>query len=147
MIRRLVLIAIAFGFTISLAYAEKPPVFATDAGAIRGYDPVAYFTDGEPVRGKKAFTVKWKGADWYFATAAHRDLFKAAPDKYAPQYGGYCAYAVSKGYTASTDPAAWMIVKGKLYLNYSLGVRETWKEDIPGHIARADKNWPGVLAR
>lgn len=127
-----------------LAYA-KPPVFETRHGAVRGYDPVAYFTEGKPVKGSKQYSTEWNGAKWYFTSAGNRDRFRADPKKYAPQYGGYCAYAVANGYTASTDPNAWSIVDGKLYLNYSLGVREQWKEDIPGHIARANKNWPGVL--
>lgn len=127
-----------------LAYA-KPPVFETRHGAVRGYDPVAYFTEGTPVKGSNQYSTEWNGAKWYFTSAGNRDRFRADPKKYAPQYGGYCAYAVANGYTASTDPNAWSIVDGKLYLNYSLGVREQWKEDIPGHIARANKNWPGVL--
>ena len=123
----------------------KPPVFETRAGAIRGYDTVAYFTESKPVKGSKDYVVEWNGSRWYFASAANRDRFKASPEKYAPQYGGYCAWAVANGYTASTDPAAWRIVNGKLYLNYSLGVQENWSKDIPGNIARADKNWPRVL--
>ncbi len=123
-----------------------PPVFSTLlGGAIRGYDTVAYFTEGRPVKGKSAFSHRWKGATWYFASAESRDLFRAEPEKYAPRYGGYCAYAVSQGYTASIDPDAWKIVGGKLYLNYSKSVQELWEKDAPGHIARADKNWPRVL--
>jgi YHS domain-containing protein len=128
----------------SLAYA-KPPVFETRVGAIRGYDAVAYFTERKPIKGSKDYVVEWNGARWYFASAKNRDRFKAEPEKYAPQYGGYCAWAVTNGYTASTDPEAWRIVDGKLYLNYSLGVQEQWSEDIPGNIAKANKNWPGVL--
>ncbi len=123
----------------------KPPVFETRAGAIRGYDAVAYFTESKPVRGNKDYVVEWNGARWYFASAENRDRFEADPNKYAPQYGGYCAWAVANGYTASTDPDAWRIVDGKLYLNYSLGVQEQWSQDIPGNIGKADKNWPDVL--
>ncbi len=123
----------------------KPPVFETRAGAIRGYDAVAYFTESKPVRGNKDYVVEWNGARWYFASAENRDRFEADPNKYAPQYGGYCAWAVANGYTASTDPDAWRIVGGKLYLNYSLGVQEQWSQDIPGNIGKADKNWPDVL--
>ena len=130
---------------IPLAYAGKPPVFSNSDGAIRGYDPVAYFTAGEPTKGSDQHTFEWEGGMFKFASAENLELFKAEPSKYAPQYGGYCSYAVSKGYTASIDPDAWSIVDGKLYLNYSLGVRKQWHEDIPGHIAAADKNWPGVL--
>lgn len=84
-------------------------------------------------------------AAWHFANRENLDAFKANPAKYALQYGGYCAYAVSRGYTAKGDPIAWTVTGGKLYLNYSLAVRETWAEDISGNIARADGNWPGVL--
>ena len=123
------------------------PVFSTFfGGAIRGYDPVAYHTEGKPVAGKRAHRVEWKGATWSFASAENKALFEGDPEKYAPWYGGYCAWAVSNGGTASIDPDAWTIVDGKLYLNYSLGVREQWSQDIPGNIAKADVNWPRLLA-
>ena len=128
----------------------EPPVFSTDAGAIRGYDPVAYFTEGKPLRGETAFTHRWKGANWYFASADHCDRFAANPERYAPQYGGYCSWAMSRGYYATTVPEAWHIHEGKLYLNFSLAVRERWRKDIPGNIAKADKNWarlqPGAMS-
>lgn len=113
--------------------------------AIRGYDTVAYFTQGKPAKGSSDFTHKWKGATWRFASAANRDMFAANPEKYAPQYGGYCAWAVAQGYTASTVPEAWKIVDGKLYLNYSKGVQQRWESDVPGHIVKGDGNWPGIL--
>ena len=127
------------------AYAGKPPVFADGDGVIRGYDPVAYFTAGEPVKGSDQYIAEWQGATFKFASAENLSLFQTDPAKYAPQYGGYCAYAVSKGATASTAPEAWTVVDGKLYLNYSLEVRNRWREDIPGNIAAANENWPGVL--
>ena len=113
--------------------------------AIDGTDPVAYFTEGKAVKGSSGFTHRWKGAAWRFKNAANRDAFAASPEKYSPQFGGYCAWAVSQGYTAGIDPEAWKIVRGKLYLNYSKGVQEQWVEDIPGNIAKAESNWPGVL--
>ncbi|EKU98972.1 hypothetical protein Lepto7375DRAFT_8309 [Leptolyngbya sp. PCC 7375] len=120
--------------------------FADNSGlAIRGTDPVAYFTQGGPVAGSSEFTYTWNNATWQFVSAENRDLFAANPAQYAPQYGGYCAWAVSQGYTASIDPNAWKIVDGKLYLNYSRGVQRRWEQDIPGHISRANANWPGVL--
>lgn len=123
------------------------PVFSTYlGGAIRGYDPVAYHTEGKPVAGKRAHRIEWKGATWSFASAGNKALFEGDPEKYAPRYGGYCAWAVSQGYTASIDPDAWSIVEGKLYLNYSLGVRDQWSQDIPGNIAKGDVNWPKLLA-
>jgi YHS domain-containing protein len=130
-----------------VAFAQKPTVFSDRNGAIRGHDPVAYFDQKGPVRGSKQFSHAWRGATWYFASAENRDKFAAEPERYAPRYGGYCAYAVSQGYTADVDPAAWSIVDGKLYLNYSLRIRERWNKDIPGHIRRADTNWPSVLQR
>lgn len=113
--------------------------------AVGGYDPVAYFSEGRPVLGSRQFTHQWKGATWRFASAASRDAFAASPRKYAPQYGGYCAWAVSQGYTAKGDPNVWKIVSGKLYLNYSPGVQRQWSADIPGNITKANNNWPGVL--
>lgn len=114
--------------------------------AIDGYDPVAYFTDGEPVEGKKGFSHAWNGATWRFASAEHRDLFAAEPERYAPQYGGYCAWAVARGKTAGIDPEAWKIVDGKLYLNYSKKIQRRWEQDIAGNIMAADESWPELLA-
>jgi len=129
------------------ARAASPEIFtgSVKGVAINGYDPVAYFTEKKPVAGKADITLDWKGATWRFASAQNRDSFKAAPEKYAPQYGGYCAYAVAKGSTAKTDPQAWRVVNDKLYLNYSKGVQSTWEKDIPGYIKAANQNWPGVL--
>ena len=127
------------------AFAGTAPIFSTEEGAIRGYDPVAYFTLGKPVRGSDEFTTEWKGATFKFVSAENLALFKAEPNAYAPQYGGYCAYAVSKGATAGTVPDAWSIVDGKLYLNYSANVHKRWKKNIPGYIKAADRNWPTVL--
>jgi len=110
--------------------------------AIKGYDPVAYFTAAKPVEGDGDFEFEWMEATWRFASAANRDKFAAAPENYAPQFGGYCSWAVSQGYTAGIDPQAWRVVEGKLYLNYSLKVQKTWEEDVPGNIKRADANWP-----
>ena len=86
-----------------------------------------------------------EGAKWQFSSAANRDLFAADPGKYAPQYGGYCAFGVSEGHKAKVDPSVWKIVDGKLYLNYDAGVGNEWRKDIPGRIAKADKNWPKVM--
>jgi YHS domain-containing protein len=130
-----------------VALAQKPPVFSDRDGAIRGYDPVAYFTEGKPVKGSREFTHLWNGAAWRFASAANRDRFAAAPEKYAPQYGGYCAYGVAGGYAAKIEPDAWSVVDGKLYLNYDKRVQASWKSDIPGYIRKADANWPAVLAK
>lgn len=131
----------------SIAEASNVRYFVDDSGlAIRGTDPVAYFTQGGPVAGSAEFTHTWSGATWQFASAENRDLFAANPELYAPQYGGFCAWAVSQGYTADIDPNAWKIVDNKLYLNFNRSVQRRWERDIPGNIGKADANWPGVLS-
>ena len=126
-----------------------PTVFsdpqAGDNLAIRGYDPVAYFTVGAPVEGSSDHEYDWNGVTWRFSSAANKELFASNPETYAPQYGGYCAKALSEGNMASTVPEAWDIVDGKLYLNYSLDVQKQWKGDVPGNISKADSKWPTIL--
>lgn len=112
--------------------------------AIKGYDPVAYFTEGKPVRGVKEFTHEWRGAKWQFSTADNLQAFIKEPERFAPQYGGYCAYAVSEGYTADISPDAWRIVDHRLYLNYSKKVQKTWEQNIQQRIEQANKNWPSL---
>lgn len=119
-------------------------IYVKDQYAINGYDAVAYFTESMPVKGSTAFSAVWKDATWLFASQANADLFKANPEKYAPQYGGYCAWGCSRGYKAKTSPDAWTIVNGKLYLNYNTDVRTTWSKDQNGYIQKADTNWPKV---
>jgi len=113
--------------------------------AVAGYDAVAYFTEGEPVEGSKDFTTEYNGAEWRFSSAENRDLFIANPSAYAPQYGGYCAWAAAEGKLAKGDPSYWSIVNGKLYLNYDRKVQATWETDIPGFIMKADANWPAII--
>lgn len=125
--------------------AATAPVYAEETIAIDGSDAVAYFTDGAPVAGDPAITHDWNGATWRFSSEENRAAFAADPEAYAPQYGGYCAFAMSKGYIAPTVPEAWTIHEDKLYLNFSTEVRSLWLEDVPGHIASADGHWPGVL--
>ncbi len=127
--------------------ADSAPMIYSDTSglAIRGTDPVAYFTEGSAVQGSEAFEHVWMGATWRFSSAEHRDLFVNNPEAYTPEYGGYCAKAVSEGNLASIDPNAWRLVDGKLYLNYSIGVQNQWLQDVPGNIAKGDANWPGVL--
>jgi YHS domain-containing protein len=131
-------------FVTSAIAGNADPVYQHGGFAIRGYDAVAYYLQSAPVKGSSQFTYQWRGATWLFASAENRDRFQADPERYAPQYGGYCAYAVSKGHTASIDPEAWKIVDGKLYLNYSKGVQKKWGQDVPGNIVKADKNWPDL---
>lgn len=147
MTKRLFLSAIALLFFTDAAVAAKDEIYSSlFGGAIRGYDPVAYFTQGKPVKGDSKHQAKYKGATWNFSSVKNKGLFEQAPEKYVPKYGGYCAYAVSQGYTAPIDPEAWSIVDDKLYLNYSKDVRATWGKDIPGNIKKANANWPKVLA-
>lgn len=113
--------------------------------AVRGYDTVAYFTEGKPVKGKASFEYVWKGATWRFASAKNRNQFQKNPDVFAPQYGGYCAKALSEGNLASSVPDAWKIVGDKLYLNYSQEVQKQWSQDISGNIKSADSKWPKIL--
>lgn len=141
----LVLLVFAFVITPGTAFALKPVNETLLGKAIKGYDPVAYFTAMEAVKGKRAHTYKWMGATWYFANAEHQKLFEENPEKYAPQYGGYCAYAVSQGITADIDPQSWKVVDGKLYLNLSPSIKEIWEQDVPGYIVKADENWPKIL--
>jgi len=135
---------IAFAATRSAAQTAQ--FYNNDGIAIDGSDAVSYFTEGRPVQGDAAFALTYMGVTWHFASEANRAAFEADPEAYAPQYGGYCAWAVSQGYTASTIPEAWKIVDGKLYLNYSRRIQRRWERDIPANIAAADKNWPGVLS-
>ena len=113
--------------------------------AVGGYDAVAYFKAGRPVPGVTQFSTEYKGATWRFASKENLDAFRTNPTAFAPQYGGYCSWAVANGYTASGDPEVWKIVNGKLYLNYDRSVQTKWEKDIPGFISKADKNWPSVL--
>ena len=115
--------------------------------ALKGYDPVAYFSEKKPVRGKPEFTATHEGTTYRFASATNRDAFAAAPAKYAPQYGGYCAYGMASGYKAPIEPDAWTVVDGKLYLNYNQSVRSRWAGDVPGYVRKADANWPTVRAK
>jgi YHS domain-containing protein len=115
--------------------------------ALQGYDPVAYFSEKKPVAGKPEFTARHEGATYRFASAANRDAFAAAPAKYAPQYGGYCAFGMAGGYKAPIEPGAWTVVDGKLYLNYSRSVRSQWSSDVPGYVRKADANWPSVRSK
>jgi YHS domain-containing protein len=123
---------------------DADPVNKDGGFAIKGYDAVAYFQHGQPVKGQTQFSHEYMGARWLFSSAGNRDQFAADPGRYAPQYGGYCSYAVSQGHTAKIDPEAWKIVDGKLYLNYSKGVQKMWEKDVPGYIQKANKNWPGL---
>ena len=115
--------------------------------AIQGYDPVAFFTDNKPVKGKPEFPAKHNGATYLFASKEHRDAFKADPAKYEPAFGGYCAYGVSRGKLVEIDVDAFQIVDGRLLLQYSKGVRDDFNKDSKGNLAKASANWPGLLEK
>jgi len=124
------------------------PVYAPEGVAIGGTDPVAYFAEDRPVQGSEQHAFDWNGATWHFATAENRDRFAAEPERYAPRYGGFCAWAVAeKGQLYSTQPSNWAIVDGKLYLNYSDDIQARWQEDIAGFISEADRRWPEIRAK
>ena len=128
------------------AFALDPTYTALFSNnAIRGYDTVAFFTENKPVKGKDEFSIDYKGAKWLFSSQENLNLFTEEPEKYAPQYGGYCAYAVSKGSTASIQPELFTIHNGKLYLNYNESINDKWLEDKEALIEDADRNWPGLI--
>lgn len=122
---------------IGIAYGAQPK----ETVAIKGYDTVAYFTASKALKGTEDFTFSWRGMTWFFHSRENRDLFAASPEKYAPQYDGWCAWAMTEARKAVTDPEVWNIVDGKLYLNCSPAAYEKWSRDIPGHIKKADENW------
>jgi YHS domain-containing protein len=135
----------ALMMAISTTPASAGDFFEKDGVAIRGYDPVAYFTDRKPMKGAAKYQADYQGSAFHFTSEKNRDAFKANPARYAPQYNGFCAFGTASGYKAAVDPAAFTIVDGKLYLNYNNAVRKQWSGDIPGFIAKADKNWPDVV--
>jgi YHS domain-containing protein len=152
--RALLSLATATFFFSSTAFAEpaintlKNSFFGgrTDT-AINGYDTVAYFTDGKPVKGQDGFATEWMGAKWKFDSQAHLDLFKANPEKYAPQYGGYCAYGVTQDALVKVEPEQFTVRDGKLYLNYDADVQAKWKKDPAGYIKQADAKFLTLLKK
>ena len=151
--RRSILFVGVAGLLISTAAAAAPPVNTLKTGpfgrrgdtAILGYDPVAYFTVGKPAKGQQQFAHDWMGAKWKFASQANLDLFKADPEKYAPQYGGYCAYGVAQDNLVSIEPDRFSVIDGKLYLNYNDEVQATWLKDPAGYIKQADTKFKALL--
>lgn len=138
---------LSIGFLLIMALklnAQRSAVFVSEGSAIHGYDPVAYFKEGKAVKGSKDFAFAWNGTTWIFSNQANLESFRKSPDKYAPQYGGYCAYGVYEGHKAPTEPEAWTIVDGKLYFNYNLKVRELWRNKKEEKIQIAEKNWPAL---
>lgn len=134
-----------FAFIQHMQLYAHAPVFAAGGIAIQGYDPVAYFNQSKPVEGSAQFSHEWNDAVWHFANAENLAAFQAEPERYAPQFGGYCAFAVANGYTARTDPAAWHIEDGKLYLNFDNATRDQWLAARTELIPNAHANWPRVI--
>jgi YHS domain-containing protein len=124
--------------------AQESEIFAPQGIAIGGYDAVAFFTQSRPVKGTEEFSLQYKNAKWLFASKENLNEFTKSPKKYAPQYGGYCAYGTAQGHKASTEAETWTILNGKLYFNYNQQVKKTWSKDMQHFIEIADQNWPAV---
>jgi YHS domain-containing protein len=148
---RLVSFALLAAVVPAALPAESTPApeisIEADQLAARGYDVTAYFLKGRPVRGSKAHQLQYKGATWLFASTDALAKFKADPAAFEPQFGGYCAWAVSQGYIAPGDPEQWKIVDGKLYLNFNARAKELWEADQAAAILRGHTNWPAVLTK
>ena len=148
LLKLLLLFIAAFALPVA-AFAAKAPApeisTAADRLAAGGYDVTAYFRHGKPMPGSSMHQLEYKGATWRFASGEALAAFKASPVAFAPQFGGYCAWAVSQGYLAPGDPAQWKIVDGKLYLNFNARAKELWEADQADAIVRGHANWPRVL--
>jgi YHS domain-containing protein len=123
------------------AHSQAPSYYQQNGKAIRGYDVVAYYSENAASEGLKEFSFAWQGTVWCFKSQSNLDAFKASPEKYAPQFGGYCAYGVSENHKSPTDPEAFTILNNKLYLNYSKAVKKLWLKDTVERIEKAKKNW------
>lgn len=146
--KNLLLVLFVSALALPLAAQSKTLLNLDKTGvAIQGYDPVAFFTDGKPVKGNAAFPARHNGALYYFATKEHRDLFKADPVKYEPAFGGYCAYGVSRNKLVEIDVEAFQIVDGRLLLQYSKAVRDDFNKDTKSNVAKANANWPALVEK
>jgi len=146
--KKLSLLLLTFGLALS-AFAQSKTLLNLDKTgvAIQGYDPVAFFTDNKPLKGKPEFPARHNGALYYFASKEHRELFKSDPAKYEPVFGGYCAFGVSKGKLVEIDVNAFQIVNGRLMLQYSKGVRDDFNKDTKGNLTKANTNWPALAEK
>ena len=146
--RKLALLLLSLSLSIPL-FAQAKPVLNVDKHdfAIQGYDPVAYFTDNKPVKGRSEFKSFFSGATYYFASADHKALFDKDPAMYEPAFGGFCAFGVSRNKLVEIDPEAFQIVDGRLLLQYSKGVRADFNKDTQGNLTRAKANWPALVER
>lgn len=147
LILTIIIIGTAIGISACSSLQGVAKVNTSDEKALRGFDAVAYFAVENAVEGNPKYEFVWNGAKWLFSSEENMKKFEAEPEKYAPQFGGYCAYAVSQGYTADGDPNVWKIVDGKLYLNYSPKAKELWEKDQPNLIEAGKKNWAGFQTK
>ncbi len=138
------LITLCLLFIIGSANAQKSEIFAPAGKAIKGYDPVAFFTQSKPVMGNDSLTYLYKGATWKFSSLENKNKFKASPEKYEPQFGGYCAYGMADGHKAPTQIETWAVINGKLYFNYNTKVKEMWNKNQPVLIEKANEQWPSL---
>lgn len=144
--RKFLFLVLFIGIAAAIGACSKTSSFtkvntSSDGLAIKGFDAVAYFAAGAAAKGDPKYEFAWNGAKWSFANAENLERFRQDPEAFAPQFGGYCSYAVSKGYTADGDPEAWKLVDGKLYLNYSPEVKTLWENDEAANIAKGSNNW------
>ena len=145
--KNILLAALLALVSVSTASAKTLVNVNSSGVGIKGHDPVAYFTDSKAVKGSAQIQSRSNGVNYYFASAQNKAVFDANPGKHEPQFGGFCAWAVSQGYTAPIDPNAFQIVNGRLLLQYSLGVREGFSEDAEGNLKKADANWPSIVEK
>lgn len=153
MTRRLfLLLAGVLSASLTVSAAEPAPEKALhnldkEGVAIQGYDPVAFFTVGAPVKGRPEFESTYRGAKYRFHSAKNKAAFDAEPAKYEPQFGGYCAYGASRGALAPIKIEAWQIVGGRLLMQKNEGIRDDFNEDAPGNLKKADANWPALVEK
>lgn len=145
---RISVLIVVLGIAGAMTLRGQTPgsINAANGVAIQGYDAVAYHTQQQAVKGQRAYTHIWRGVTFQFASAENRDRFAASPEAFVPEFGGFCAYGVSRGYAVDIDPQAFAVVEGKLYLNYSKRVQAAWNQDRAGYIEKARRNWPKVSA-
>ncbi|WP_341936416.1 YHS domain-containing (seleno)protein [Marinimicrobium sp. C2-29] len=144
---QLLVILLGLGLMAGTAYADDTPVFTgeTEGVAIEGYDVVSYFTEGRPAKGSPRYSHEWHGVEWHFASEEHLTMFRKNPERYAPAYGGHCAYGVYVGKKLAASPYFWTIHEGRLYLNLNEEVQESWRGDLAANVETANDNWPDNL--
>ena len=142
--KRILIVAALALISVAQAQAQKSAIYAPDGKAIKGYDPVAFFKESKPVKGLNNLSYRWQNATWFFSTKENLEAFKRSPEKYAPQYGGYCSYGTADGHKAPTQADTWTIANGKLYFTYDTNVKTKWVKDQQHFIEVADRKWPEV---